>query len=297
MHETGVPNMKTVIGIAAVLALYGATNLAHAADIPGVLGDPGTATKTAEASEQPTTATVDRYTDIQVAVVSEKAWAIHIKVKFDLVENRELHEERKCAAYTAYNPETGAWQLDALLAITYSRKDPDKAGVHIGSSEPLNPNATSQIDIGNRTLQLTNPDDEHATFTSRKNRIALIDAIMRGRTATFSSHGPNGFIQRTFSLAGATAMAELAARLCDANTANPGKSNLTPTARRKTTGQPTQQVRTTTQSRQHQTQTTTQYEEDGVDQALDAVTDAYVDQGMQIITDAITDELLGDFGL
>lgn len=277
--------------IAFVIALCGAANLAHAADIPGVLGDPGT-TETAEASEKPTTATVDRYTDIRVQVVTEKAWATSIQVKFDFVENRELDEERECAAYTvAYNPQAGVWQTDSALGITYAKKEPDKASVRISSSEPLNPNAASQIDIGNRTLQLTNPSDDLATFTSRKNRIALIDAIMRGRTATFSSHGPNGFIQRTFNLAGATAMAELAARACDANSANPGKSNPTQTASRKTTSQPSQQARTTTQPRQQQTQTTTQYEEDpgcapGFDQ----------DTGMAIMEESIaSDDLLGVF--
>ena len=280
--------------IASVLALCGAVNLAHAADIPGVLGDPGTTTETAEASEQPTTATVDRYTDISVVVTNEKFWSTQIKFKFDFVENRELREERECGAFTwAYNPEADAWQTDEALGITYAQNDPDKAGVKVLSSEPLNPNATSQIDIGNRTLQLTNHDDEFATFTSRKNRIALIDAIMRGRTATFSSHGQNGFIQRTFSLAGATAMAELAARLCDANSANPGKSNPTPTASRKTTSQPNQQTRTTTQPRQQTQMTTHQPRENTF---VEDVADHMIDQTTQTLIDVVTDEWLGDFG-
>ena len=86
-------------------------------------------------------------------------------------------------------------------------------------------------------------------------------------------------------------MAELAARACDANSANPGKSNPTQTASRKTTSQPSQQARTTTQPRQQQTQTTTQYEEDpgcapGFDQ----------DTGMAIMEESIaSDDLLGVF--
>ena len=284
--------MRT-LKIASVLALCGAANLAHAADIPGVLGDPGTTTQATEPEDQPTTVTTDRQF-INIFLTREKAWGFFISVDLDILELNDTfndgYEYIRCIAFTrAYDPETKQWSTVDRLYIHYG-DDPDKAGVHIRSDDPLNPNASSQLDIGNRTLQLTNVYDNTATFTSRKNRIDLIEAIMRGRTATFSSHGPNGFIQRTFSLAGATAMAELAARACDANSANPGKSNPTPTASRKTTSQPSQQARTTTQQRQ-QTQTTTQYEDDpgcapGFDQ----------DTGMAIMEESIaSDDLLGVF--
>ena len=266
--------MRT-LKIASVLALCGAANLAHAADIPGVLGDPGTTAETAEANEQPETVTIHRNQYIQFRTGFTKHWTGGIGVDIDFYAKKM---SRTCFAFTvAYDPENSnpltlilkantkrpygslSGFSVAELAISYTSDDPDKAGVFVWTFEPLNLNASSQIRIGNRTLQLTNVSAHRAIFTSRKNRIALIDAIMRGRTAIFSSHGQNGFIQRTFSLAGATAMAELAARACIADSANPGKSNPTPTVSRKTTGQPTQQARTTTQQR---TQTTTYQPQD-----------------------------------
>ena len=227
--------MRTTLGIAFMFALCGAANLAHAADIPGVLGDPGTTAETTEEAEQPKTVTVNRNEVLRIGMADEKSWGTLMRVHIDHFAGRPVTKE--CYAVTrAYNPETGNFLKSnadkshnnffrnsvAELVISYSDADDesDKAGVFVWSLEPLNLNATSQIQIGNRTLQLTNVADNYAAFTSRKNRIALIDAIMRGRTATFSSHGPNSFIQRTFSLAGATAMAEFAARACDANSAN-----------------------------------------------------------------------------
>ncbi len=277
--------MRT-LKIASVLALCGAANLAHAADIPGVLGDPGITKQTIE----PTT---DRYLEIHLGVVSEKAWKMSVTVTADLVDNKLLPEQRKCRAYTQHNPHTNTNHFHGKLSIHYARHSPDLAKVAYISADSLYPEETSQIRIGNQTFILPNVDDSIASYTKKKPRIALIDAIMRGRTATFSSHGPNGLIEQTFSLAGATAMAKLAARACDANSANPGKSEPTPTASRKTTSQPSQQARTTTQPRQQQTQTAT-HQPRTEDPLYDFAGDI-ADQGLQMVADEIINQMLGDF--
>ena len=293
--------MRT-LKIASVLALCGAANLAHAADIPGVLGDPGT---TAETNEQPTTVTVHRYTRFPLRLASEKGWGTSVVVKIDHLERRQVTEEQQCVAFTSsYNPQTfdperaergpfDTFLKDSIaeLTIRYIRKDPDRAGVHIWSLEPLKPNATSQIDIGNRTFQLTNADDHTAYPTMRKNRIALIDAIMRGRTATFSSHGQEAFIQRTFTLIGATAMAEFAAQFCRAESANPGAPKPTPTARRKKPSQPTQQSRSTT-TQPHINNDPPDTRNTFVEDVAEGMSDAITQETINIITN----ELFGEFG-
>ena len=301
--------------IAFVVALCGAANLAHAADIPGVLGDPGTAIDTTEPNRTPET-TPFAVTIRPFREVAERNWRASMQLDLEFGINSEKQGwlqtgTRRCYAFTlAYDPETH-YVLTTKISLTrpsphaqtrssvaeliifYRDDDSDKAGALVWTYEPLEPKATSQIRIGNRTLQLTNLDRHHASFTDRQNRIDLIDAIMRGHTAIFSSHGPNGFIQRTFDLAGATAMAKLAAEICDASGPNPGAPKPTPTAQRKQPSQPTpqSQTTTTTQPRQQRTQTATQYEEDpgcvpGFDQ----------DTGMAIMEESIaSDDLLGVF--
>ena len=306
--------MRT-LKIASVLALCGAANLAHAADIPGVLGDPGIATDTTEPNEKPETTTAEAtFSEI---LVQEKRWATSMELDFKFSEEHWFtFVTQRCYAFTlAYDPETDKFLRTKIslerpsayartrssvaeLIIFYKDDDSDKAGVLVWTYEPLRFKATSQIRIGNRTLQLTNLDRHHASFTDRQNRIDLIDAIMRGRTATFSSHGPNGFIQRTFDLAGATAMAKLAAEICDASGPNPGAPKPTPTARRKQPAQPTPQSQTTTTQPRRHTQTTTHQprEEDFITDLGGQLGNQLMDQATQMLADEITNQMLGDFG-
>ncbi len=274
-----------------------ATTPGKAADIimPGVLDEPETATAN-DKRERKTESATPKAT--WIAIDTEGYWASGIMTTPTAVGTES--PPRQCTAMTpSYDPatdlpefvsnnQTGVYggKFVAALAIAYTRDEPDKAGVQVDITDHLIAGGLSTLQIGTNKFVLDNAREHSAQITTRRQRIALIDAIRRGRTAKFSSRSPDGtLVERTFSLMGATAMTNGAARACLTDSANPGapKPRPTPVAKRKKSTQPIQQARTQPNTTQHA-------DDPGCIPGMDPST------GMAIMEEAVAnDDLLGGF--
>ena len=191
-----------------------------------------------------------------------------------------------CSAFTKDTTNATA-ELQVLM-------DHSKAIVSVAIRTPSSiPNDHVTLQIGAQSFYLPTghlfgDDPDSAAVTSKtypeKTR-QIIDAIRRGHQARLTYTSQTGYdITVPFSLMGATAMTNDAASNC-------GMLALVQPRRR---AQPTRQARTTTQPRQHQTQTATHQPREE-DPLYDFAGDI-ADQGLQMVVDEITNQMFGDFG-
>ena len=314
--------------LAPVLALCGAANLAHAADIPGVLGDPGIATEATRNAQpiatipgvlgDPGIATNEpqQFPGVRKVIDNSKHWFAGVAVNHD----PDAKAKTACYAFTPiYDSKTQKIETTPppshfdeefdtrALWIQYYKEYPRIVHVGVELSNNLLVGETSILKFGStgpafnlvHKGEFDTADGPRAFYakhdTSKPVPYILIDRILRGRDAYLYTPSPNGLLINQFSLMGATAMHNAAARACNVESvANRSALKPRPQRTQTTTGQPSQQARTTNRQRHHQTQTTTHQTRENT--FVEDVADQVVDQATQTIVDVVVDEWLGDFG-
>ena len=194
--------------IASVLALCGAANLAHAADIPGVLGDPGVSLTTPEPDEVlPIT---------WVSIDQNKRWVSYAAVtatgttsclastasydfkteKFERIDNGAPYPSENPAKDRAPKASIPFWgQFEGTLTVAYLKGEPDFAALAFQVVAPDQISAP-RLKIGSKTFNFRDRGEGSTNLTvtndgDKEFFITLMDAIMRGRTAVLSSYSPS----------------------------------------------------------------------------------------------------------